>query len=78
MQQGDYGLWQLCQSIKCLMTAADPVAPHIECRKRGPAMNIRADTKRFFTGTGQQYYADLRISFQRVAMRQQLFEHLWG
>ncbi|CDC84000.1 unknown [Escherichia coli CAG:4] len=41
-------------------------------------MNIRADTKRFFTGTGQQYYADLRISFQRVAMRQQLFEHLWG
>lgn len=22
-------------------------------------MNIRADTKRFFTGTGQQYYADL-------------------
>ena len=26
-------------------------------------MNIRADTKRFFTGTGQQYYADLPNQF---------------
>ena len=48
------------------MTVPDPFRPHLERRQSGPSLDIRTDTKSFFTGGLKNEDANIRTLFQQI------------